>query len=382
MRRTKLDLLNRAGGDVVVLGLVFLCLAFPATAQDGSRLPRSGRALYMVSCAACHGADGRGVTQSQVGFDVPLPDFTDCDFASREPYADWAVVAQLGGPSRGFSDHMPAFQGVLTVEQTVMILDHIRTFCRDASWPSGELNLPKPLVTEKAFPEDEAVFTATVDAEDTESVMGEIVYEQRIGPRNQVEIVVPFGWTEVEAAGGETDWGSGIGDIAVGLKRALYDNLDKGTIFSATAEMILPTGDEARGYGKGTFVFEPFLAYGQILPLDAFLHAQTGLELPFDTDQASKEAFVRLALGRSFNLTYGGRTWSPMVELLGSRELEEGAEFTWDTVPQMQVTLNTRQHIMLCFGARIPTTNTEGRNTQAIVYVLLDWFDGSLFEGW
>jgi hypothetical protein len=38
----------------------------------------------------------------------------------------------------------------------------VRTFCASDAWPRGELNLPRALVTEKAFPEDEAVLTTSV----------------------------------------------------------------------------------------------------------------------------------------------------------------------------------------------------------------------------
>jgi hypothetical protein len=71
-----------------------------------------------------------------------------------------------------------------------------------------------------------------------------------------------------------------------------------------------------------------------------------------------------------------------MVELLGSQELVSGADLHWDAVPQMQVTLNTRQHIMLNAGVRMPLNHTADRDTQVIVYLLWDWFDGGLREGW
>ena len=244
------------------------------------------------------------------------------------------------------------------------------------------------MITEKAFPEDEAVLTATVVTEGptdgVDLIEGEIVYEQRFGARNQFELVVPFGWQEHPGAAdpSEGDWTSSVGDIAVGVKRALWHSLAKGAIFSGTAEVILPTGDEAAGFGKGTAVFEPFVSYGQILPAAFFLHGQAGLELPFDSDKADEEAFVRAALGRSFVTRRWGRTWSPMVELLGARELVSGAETNWDIVPQIQITLNTRQHIMMNVGVRAPLNNEEGRTTQVVAYLLWDWFDGTLFEGW
>jgi hypothetical protein len=71
-----------------------------------------------------------------------------------------------------------------------------------------------------------------------------------------------------------------------------------------------------------------------------------------------------------------------MVELLGARALEEDATTHWDLVPQVQVSLNTRQHVLGNFGVRFPLNDTETRDPQLLFYVLWDWFDGGFFEGW
>jgi hypothetical protein len=136
------------------------------------------------------------------------------------------------------------------------------------------------------------------------------------------------------------------------------------------------------GLGRGVTVFEPSVAAGQILPADAFLQAQAGLELPVDTARAGREAFWRAAIGRSLTEGRFGRSWSPMIELLAARELERGARLHWDLVPQMQVTLNRRQHIMINAGVRFPLGDRQGRGTQVIMYILWDWFDGGLRDGW
>lgn len=360
-----------------------LVLARSPSAEVPSEL--SGRELYQQSCAACHGADGRGAPPPRV-LPVPLPDFTDCNFASREPDADWVAVAHEGGPARGFSTIMPAFGGALTVEELQRIVSHIRTFCGDDAWPRGELNLPRPLVTEKAYPEDEAVFSTVVAGEGPGEVMNEVVYERRLGVRNQIEVVVPFGWRKEAPAGagpGEgADWTSGLGDVAVSFKRAVYHRYERGSIFSVAGEIILPTGDEDTGFGKGTAVFEPFAAFGQILPADSFLQFQGGLELPLNTDRASEEAFWRVAVGKSFTQGGWGRVWTPMLEVLGARELEAGEDAQWDLLPELQVTLSTRQHVMANLGVRLPMTDAATRDTQVLVYLLWDWFDGGLFAGW
>ena len=65
----------------------------------GAREP-AGRELYAAACAGCHAGDGRGAPTTQLGFtDPPLPDFTDCAFASREAAQDWFAVVHDGGPA-------------------------------------------------------------------------------------------------------------------------------------------------------------------------------------------------------------------------------------------------------------------------------------------
>jgi mono/diheme cytochrome c family protein len=350
--------------------------------SQGEAKPRTGPELYLWACANCHGSNGKGVSQSLVGFDLPIRDFTECRSTAREPDSDWTAVALHGGPARGFSELMPAFEGLLSLEEIRLVVAHLRTFCPDSNWPRGELNFPRPLVTEKAFPEDEAVLTTAIDAEGTGLITSKIVYEQRVGARNQFEIVVPFGWQKTSAEAGKSDWSSILGDLAVGVKRAFYHSSQRGSIFSAGAELVMPTGDEARGFGKGTFVLEPFISFGQLLRADFFLHLQTGVELPFQSQKAEKEGFFRLVLGRSFDTGRWNRSWSPMIELVGARELVGGAKFDWDIIPQLQVTLNKRKNIMANLGLRLPLNNTLGRNTQVVFYLLWDWFDGTIFEGW
>ena len=147
---------------------------------------------------------------------------------------------------------------------------------------------------------------------------------------------------------------------------------------------MLPTGKESAGTGKGVTIFEPFLAVGQMLPRNTFVQAQAGAELPADRDNAEPEAFWRAALGTHVRAGGGfGRAWSPMLEVLGARELERGSRSQWDVVPQMQVTLSKRQHMMINAGVRIPLTGRdERRHAQVLTYFLWDWFDGGLRDGW
>jgi hypothetical protein len=288
------------------------------------------------------------------------------------------AVSHDGGPARAFDRRMPAFGDALTDADLQRVLDHIRDFCGNPAWPRGELNMPRPLVTEKAFPENEAVLTTTVSATGRGEVGNELLYERRVGARTQYEVVVPL----LVQEGTSGEWNRGVGDVAFAVKHVLMHSHERGYILSAAGELILPTGKESIGLGSGVTVFEPFIAFGRLLPADGFVQAQAGLELPFDTDRAGREAFWRVAIGKTFTEGRFGRSWSPMVEWLAARDLEDEATVQWDVVPQMQVTLNRRQHIMINVGVRIPVNEREGRSTQVITYFLWDWFDGGLLDGW
>jgi hypothetical protein len=173
-----------------------------------------------------------------------------------------------------------------------------------------------------------------------------------------------------------------MGDIALALKRVVYHSYEKGSIVSVAGELILPTGDEELGFGNGTTVFEPMVVWGQILPADFFLQTQFGLELTADKDKAENAAFLRAALGWTTTTGEFGRAWSPMVELTAGREFATDTTIRYSIVPQIQITLNKRQHIMFNFGLRAPLNERDVRKTQVVFYVLWDWFDGTLFEGW
>jgi mono/diheme cytochrome c family protein len=355
-----------------------LCLILLlAAGRAAMAAERSGEDIFATTCVSCHGSDGRGASAAQSGLSVRPLDFTDCRRTNREPDHDWHAVIAEGGPARGFHRMMPAFGEVLPESEQEAVLDYVRGFCADKAFPRGDLNFPRALVTEKAFVEDELVVSAAMATQSPRNIDSKLVYEQRILRRWQFEIQVPFGVVR----GGDGSREAGIGDIAVGAKTVLVASRDTGTIVSLAGEAAIPTGNKDKGFGKGVVVFEPYLALGQGLPLDFFLHVQTGAEIP-TKDSVESEGFVRAALGRSLVWGRFGRAFTPMVEAVAFRELTGGASTSLDLVPQMQISLSRRQHVLCSLGTSIPTVQREGRSTQAMVYVLWDWFDGGLFEAW
>jgi len=351
----------------------------PASTAPSTGLPanRTGADIYRVACIACHGVDGKGSPRSSVGFDVPLPDFTDCSFATAEADPDWQAVVTRGGTIRGLDRHMPAFGEALSPDDIGSVIGYVRTFCADRQkWPQGDLNFPRAFFTEKAFPENEAVWTTAFSGRGLNSVENELVYERRIGPRNQIEIVAPVQFLQ-DGTGG---WTKGIGDAAFAFKRALYANVERGNIAAAGAEVAIPTGNESVGLGSGHYLYETFAMYGQTLPRNSFLQFHGGFEVLSDPAR-SKEAYLRTAIGTTLQQDHGfGRAWSPQVEVLWARPV--GGSSEWDVVPQLQVSLSKLQHVVIAGGVRIPVSDRQNRSSQALVYFLWDWFDGSVFDFW
>ncbi|RPJ78674.1 MAG: cytochrome c, partial [Acidobacteria bacterium] len=314
--------------SLVALFTMLAGLALAPTLVAQGQANRTGKQIYDAACAACHGPDGRGMPQSTVGFTVPVADFTPCTFNTREPSGDWAAIVHDGGPVRAFDRLMPAFGEALTWDEIEKVVAYIKGFCADKAWPRGELNFPRAIATEKAYPEDEAVITSSILMGGNGSAANKFIYEHRFGARNQCEVIVPYTMANRPVDG----WSSGIGDVALGAKRAVYHDLASGRILSVAGEVVLPTGNRERGFGKGYTVFEPFVSFGQALPSDGFFQFQGGMEIPTDRDHAD-EAFWRIAVGKSFARGRFGRTWSPMVELLAVKELEEGVATQWDVLP-------------------------------------------------
>jgi hypothetical protein len=271
---------------------------------------------------------------------------------------------------------MPAFGDALAPDDIRLAISHIRTFCSNPAWPRGDLNLPRAFFTEKAFPENEAVWTMAMTGRRERSLENTLIYEQRLGARNQIELSVPI--SAYQDVSGE--WSRGLGDIALAFKRTLHASIQRGQISAAGLEVILPTGNASSGLGNGYTVFEPFAMWGQTLPRNSYVQLHAGIELPSDS-MVPREVFVRSAVGTTFAGDRGfGRAWSPQVELLWARPERSPAE--WDVVPQIQVTLSKLQHVMLALGVRVPITQRDDRHPQALVYLLWDWFDGGFFEMW
>jgi cytochrome c553 len=339
-----------------------------------------GKQIYQSACVSCHGSDGRGAPTAISGFTPPdtFPDFTRCDQTTAEVDAAYKAVIEHGGPTRGFSQIMPSFSEALSSQDIDDVIAYLRQFCNSPHWPRGELNLPRAIVTEKAYPEDEEVISTAVNVQGTPGNQTHIIHEQRFGVNNQIEVDVPITFQDENHV-----WYGGVGDVTLAVKRVMASSLRTGSILSLQGGFLLPSGNRSRGFGSGTTTFEPFAAFDQLFRTDTFIQLQLGADLPFHTDIAPQSIFFNSAIGQSFAADHGlGRLWTPMCEVIANRDLTDAAKTDWDVLPQMQVTISKRQHIRGDLGLRIPATNTAGRQKQLMFYLLWDWADGKLTQGW
>ncbi|MBA2589681.1 MAG: cytochrome c [Alphaproteobacteria bacterium] len=352
-----------------------------AAAPEAKGPPLDGHRLFTENCAACHGESGRGDRKlSDLGFvkfGVKMPDFGDCSFANREADGDWASTIHRGGRARAFPRAMPAWDKALNDDEIEAIIGYLRTKCEKSGWPRGEFNLPLAMFTEKAFPEDELLNINKLNTKGPYAFTSTTIFEKRFGATGQLELNLP-----ISSVAGSPHTQTGIGDIGVAWKQNLLADVDQGTIFSALGEVVLPTGSAAKGLGSGSWAFETHGLFAQIMG-DYFLQGDVFGAFPTGKGLAN-EAHGNFAFGRTFAEDEGwGRSWSPQVELLTTQAFAPGEKLQWDIVPQLQVSLSSRQHVLASFGGRFPLNDRGGnRQPQFVFYLIWDWYDAGLFEAW
>jgi hypothetical protein len=356
---------------------VMLLVATLALAQQ----PASGGApatiaeMWSAWCARCHAEDGSGKVNEPTITVEPM-DFTDCKVTSPEPDADWERAIAKGGPGVGLSPQMPGFEDSLGADQITAFVSHIRGFCTEPGWPTGNTNFPRPILTEKAFPENELVILPAISHLD-ESPAPSIteaslvaVYERRVGKRSMIEAEVPLVGTNSLAT-----WTSGIGDIALAFKHALFDrggSLPR--ILSAGLEVVLPSGDRFQDHGSGTVKFEPFVSAGAMLR-DWYAQTELKAEFPADRVRADRAMIYNAYLGR--DTSAAPNTWTVGVELNGEIAFPLLGVRTHHVAltPQLRKGLTGTGALAASLGVMLPLNNRESQGVRWVGYLLWEYLE-------
>jgi hypothetical protein len=312
--------------------------------------------MWDAWCARCHAQNGSGKINEPTVAVEPM-DFTDCKVTTPEPDADWERAIAKGGPGVGLSPQMPAFEDSLTPEQIRGFISHIRGFCNEPGWPSGNANFPRPIVTEKAFPENEFLILPSVSHEKEIEIVA--IYERRFGKRSMFEVAVPAVSIPGDPRAG------GIGDIEVSLKHAIFARSDRPRIVSLGLETVLPNGNDEKGIGHGTTIFEPFISAGAMLR-DWYLQTQVKVELPVDLEKAERAFIYNAYLGRDTSMAPS--TWTLGVELNG-----ENHEVS--LTPQVRKGLTGTGALAMSIGAMVPINEREERGVRWVGYLLWEYLE-------
>jgi hypothetical protein len=325
-------------------------------------------------CARCHAEDGSGRV-SEPTITVEPMDFTDCKVAAAEPDADWERAIAKGGPGVGLSPQMPAFEDSLTSDQIRAFVSHIRGFCREPAWPSGNASFPRPIVTGKAFPENEFLILPAVSHwnEDPAPSITEASlvasFERRVGRRSMIEIEVPLVRTNSLST-----WTTGVGDLVAGFKHAIFDRAAAPRIVSLGLEAVLPSGDRFKDHGSGTVIFEPFISAGAMLR-DWYLQSQVKVELPVDRLRADRALAYNAYIGR--DTSAAPDTWTIGVELNGETAFPHLGVTTnlLALTPQVRKGLTGTGAVAASAGVMLPINNRDAQGVRWVGYLLWEYLE-------
>jgi hypothetical protein len=331
-----------------------------------------GKELYEAACASCHGLDGRGAPQG-TAIAGPLPDFTDCSFVTRETTGNWVALAAHGGQELGLSPQMPSFGDALSEAQLRTVIDYLRGFCTDPAWPSGDLNFRRPLFTGKAFPEDEIVLHYKFEQHRRARFLAtEWVLEKRVGARGMVEGALPLIYNDPQ----DRATTGGVGDLTLAYKHLFLATQRYGAVAAFSLDLVLPTGDHARGLGDGTVGLGPALRVGKMLgPL--VLQGEIKAVLPVDVNRAPRRLLYRAAV--QFPLSPLKRAWVPGLEFEADTKIAGQVRDAYYLAPVLSKGLSQRGHVAIAVGAKIPIAGTRAFDYQVGMFLLWEYMDGGLW---
>jgi len=319
--------------------------------------------MWTAWCARCHAENGSGKVSEPTVTVVPM-DFTDCRVATPEPDADWERAIAKGGPGVGLSPEMPAFEDSLTPQQITLFVSHMRGLCTETGWPIGNTNFPRPILTEKAFPENEVVLLPAIShySEETAPSITEgsfkAIYERRFGKQSMVEIAVPLVTTNSLLT--RT---SGLGDISIGLKHAA--SFTNSRIISVGLEVAFPTGDRFKAHGSGAIKIEPYLSAGFLLG-NWYWQSQLKPEISTNTVRARHHFVYNTYIGR--DTSPAPTTWTIGVELNGEDELVA-------LTPQVRKGLTGTGALAASVGMMLPLNNREAQGMRWVGYLLWEYLE-------
>ena len=347
--------------------LVVLCSASATATLAQAPAGMDSAAIYRAACAACHGADGGGISpESDLyrNFDPPPAPLTDPLFNSREPAADWFLVIQHGGARLGLSTQMPAYSEALSDEQIADLVDYIKGLADTDRYPPGDLNFTRPIATTKAFPEDEAlIINRFEDGPGDDTLRTTLYYARRFGARNHFEVKL-----NTDTASGRTE----LDEVELEVKSAVAFDLERQVIHTLGLELAVPIEDDA-----ASEEVIPYYSVAKGLSDSVTLQGQLVAKLPVD-DFDGGEATLRGVV--HWIPSPWPRALTPGLELTLTEPFS-AADTVATVIPQVYTGLSKGGHVAFAIGIELPLTD-EAWDYRVRTFLLWDIADGPLWSGW
>jgi len=358
------------------VGVTFLLLALPSAALSANQEANNpdswdSATLYQRACAACHGADGSGLSpehSNYANFESPPADLTDPLFNSREPAADWFLVVKFGGQKIGLSQQMPAYGQALSDEKIEELIVYIKTLADTSRFPPGDLNFLRPIATIKAFPEDEALILNrfsrnTADAPDV--LRTTLYYGRRFGARYQGEIKLDH----LNQLGGPDE----LGVVELGFKWAVHDNLRRQSLYTLGIEVAFPVDDS-----EASDVVIPYFSFAQGISGTVTFQGTLKSRLPTN-DVGNGEAELTGVF--HWMPSQWPRSVSPALEFTVTEPFTSDRSTRSTVIPQLYAGLSKLGHVAFAVGVEVPVTDLP-YDYRIRTFLLWDIADGVFWRGW
>ena len=268
----------------------------------------------------------------------------------------------------GLSAQMPGFEGALSDERIEELVTHLKSLADAARYPPGDLNYLRPVLTTKAFPEDEALIINRFErgsAPESDSLRTTLYYARRLGARYQGEIKLSHLAPEAESA--ELD------EVELGFKWAVHDDLARESLLTLGLEAAFPIEDSS-----ASEEMIPYFSMAQGVSDSVTFQGQLKAKLPVD-EVGDGEA--RLSGIFHWMPSMWPRSVSPALELAVTEPFDRDRDTEVTLLPQLYFGLTKGGHVAFVIGAELPLTDLD-YDYRIHAFILWDIADGPFWVGW